>query len=858
MWRVTIKGLLAKKLRLVLVSISVVLGVAFMSGTFVLTDTIGKVFDNLFTDTTKGIDAVVRTKRVVDEDQGPPLPRTPVPESLVPVVAGTPGVRVAEGTVQGIATVIDQQGDPVQNGQAPPLGFSWVEKPLGQANQLVRGHAPRGPTEVVLDEDTASDAKLSIGDRVRIEFLQIPPEEFEVVGISRFGESGSSTGATRVFFEPATAQRVIGTVGTWDLIEVAADDGVSQQQLAKNIRAELAAADDSGTYEVLTGEKYADELSDNVKEGLGFFNTFLLIFAVVALFVGAFIIYNTFSIIVAQRSRELALLRALGASGQQVTGSVAAEAFVVGLLSSVLGLFLGILVAVGIQALLALIGFDLPTQSPVILPRTVVVALVAGTVVTFVSAIAPARRAARVPPVAAMRDIAVIPTSGSRRYTIGGLLTGIGVVLLALALFGDLEWDGVPGGTAGVVGMAAFLVFIGVAMLSPLIARPTARVLGWAPARLRGMSGVLARENAMRNPRRTATTASALMIGLALVTLVAILGASTKQSFNNIFDSSIRADFLVQGKGFFSRGFTPDIASQLRDDLPGAEIVQVRQGAAIVDGDTTRLVAVTPNIESAVDIGLEPGARLGAFADGGVFVFEDDAKDHNWKVGDRIDMTFDKTGTQPVTVQGIFTEDEIYGTSYFLALPTYAENFVVQADDQVMVTTTADSASFDETRAIIERVIKPYPTIEVQDYQEFKDSRIGQFNAILNVLYVLLLLSIVIALIGIVNTLALSIFERTRELGLLRAVGMTRAQVRTMIRDEAVIVSIFGSLLGLVIGLAFGRALISAIDEDNIVFALPVTQLVIFVVLSGLAGFVAGAWPARRAARRDVLDAIEA
>ena len=857
MWRVTIKGLLAKKIRLVLVSISVVLGVAFMSGTFVLTDTIGKVFDSLFTDTTKGIDAVVRTRRTVDEDQGNFTPRTPVPESLVPVVAGARGAKVAEGSVQGFATVIDKQGDPVQNGQSPTFGFSWLGKPLGQSNQLIRGHAPRGPSEVVLDEDTASDAKAKIGDQVEIVFIQTAPEKFEVVGISRFGESGSSTGATRVFFAPATAQRVLGRVGEWDLIEVAADAGVSQPELARNIRSTLESSDDAKTYEVLTGQKYADESANNVKEGLGFFNTFLLVFAVIALFVGAFIIYNTFSIIVAQRSRELALLRALGASGRQVTWSVAAEAFVVGLLSSVLGLFLGVLVAVGIQALLSAVGFDLPSQAPVILPRTVIVALVAGTLVTFVSAIAPARRAARVPPVAAMRDLAVIPTSGSRRYTIGGLLTGIGVVLLALALFGDLSWDGVPGGTAGVVGLAAFLVFIGVAMLSPLIARPMSRFLGWIPARLRGMAGVLARENAMRNPRRTATTASALMIGLALVTLVAIIGASTKQSFSNIFDTSIRADWLVQGKGFFSRGFPPEIAAQLRDQLPGAEIVEVRQGAAIVDSDTTSIVAVSPNIESAVDIGIRRGADLDAFADGGVLVLDDEAKDHHWKVGDEVDMTFDKTGAQKLTIQGIFSKDEIYGTSYFLALPSYEENFVTQSDDQVMVI-KADGASFDETRATIEKVLKPYPTVEVQDYQEFKDSRIGQFNAILNLLYVLLLLSIVIALIGIVNTLALSIFERTRELGLLRAVGMTRAQVRTMIRDEAVIVSIFGSLLGLAIGLAFGRALISAIDEDNITFALPVTQLVIFVALAGIAGFLAGAWPARRAARHDVLDAIEA
>jgi putative ABC transport system permease protein len=856
-WRVTIKGLLAKKLRLVLTSIAVVLGVAFMSGTFVLTDTLQSVFDNLFNETTKGIDAAVRSKQTIDQGQAQFRPRNPVPNSLVSVVEGAPGVQRAEGTVQGFATVIDRNGNAVQNGQAPTVGFSWQGKPFGQANHLTQGHPPRAPDEVVLDHGTADDAKVKLGDSVRIVFTTTAPETFRLVGVFTFGSSGSSTGATRAGFEPATAQRVLGRPDEWDEIDVAAKPGVSQDELVGNIRAALHESGDSSSYEVITGKKLADERANNVRQGLSFLNTFLLVFAGIALFVGSFIIYNTFSIIVAQRSRELALLRALGASGKQVTRSVAAEAFVVGLLSSALGLALGILVAIGLQTLLSAVGFELPTQAPVILARTVIVALVAGTVVTFVSAIAPARRAARVPPVAAMRDTAVIATSGARRYRVGALITLIGVVLLALGLFGNVDSGSFPGGAAGLVGFAALLVFIGVAMLSPLVARPVARLLGWVPARFRGMSGVLARENAMRNPRRTATTASALMIGLALVTLVAVFGESAKQSFTTVIDNSLRADWIIQGKGFFNRGFSPDIAASLKRQLPGASIVQVREGQAIVGGDTTQVSGVTPNIQQALDLKVRSGTDMRAFAsEGGVLVYKDEAKNKHLAVGDQAEMTFEKTGPQKVTVQGIFDEQQAIGSDYVLALSTFADNFVDQADSLVAVT-KAPGASFNETRATIDKLLRPYPTVEVQDQQEFKDAQIAQFNVILNLLYVMLLLAVLIALIGIVNTLALSIFERTRELGLLRAVGMTRAQVRTMIRDEAVIISIFGSLLGLVIGLAFGRALISAINQQTVEFALPVTQLVIFVILAGIAGFLAGAWPASRAARHDVLEAIE-
>jgi putative ABC transport system permease protein len=652
---------------------------------------------------------------------------------------------------------------------------------------------------------------------------------------------------------------VLNRVGEFDQIDAKAAGGVSPEQLVQRIRAELTSTPDGNTFQVLTGEQVADETADDIKEGLSFFNTFLLVFAFISLFVGAFIIYNTFSIIVAQRSRELALLRAIGASGKQVTRSVTAEALLVGVLSSVIGLVLGVFVAIGLQALLEAFGFELPSQAPEILPRTIIVALVVGTVVTYVSAIAPARRAAKVPPVAAMRDTPVVLGGGNRRFVIGGVLLVLGLVLLAFGLFGgdELPEIDVPGGNAGLVGMAAALVFIGVAMLAPLIARPVSRVLGWAPATFRGMSGVLARENAMRNPRRTATTASALMIGLALITLVAVIGASAKKSFTSIIDDSVRADFIVQSDSFFNEGFTPEIASQIRDELPNASVAEFRVGFfKLTDGDQEQLLAAPANLEDAITVDLRPNADLDAFADGGVLLYEDTATDLKAKVGDDITMVFERTGPQQVTVQGIYDENQSIGTDYLLSLAAYEQNYTDQVDTLVGVR-VGEGESTEEARRAIDQVLQPFPNVKVEDQAEFKESQIAQFDTILNLLYVMLLLAVIIALIGIVNTLALSIYERTREIGLLRAVGMTRKQVKRMVRDEAVIISIFGSLLGLLIGLVFGAALVQALSDEGVSFSLPVAQLVVFVILAGVAGLIAGWWPARRAAKREVLDAIE-
>ena len=859
MWEVTRKGLLAHKFRLLLTSISIVLGVGFVAGTLVFTDTIGSVFDHLFTQTTSGTDAVVRAKlpfKVNTRGGGGQQDRAPVPDSLVPLVRSTPGVADAQGSVNGYALVIGKDGKAIQ-GQAPTLGVSWGPIPrFAKSFNVERGSRPTQPDQVALDDSTASKAKVDVGDTVRIVFLTVPPEEFKVSAVFKFGDAGNLAGATLAAFEPTTAQRVTNRVGVWDEIDTAAKSGVSQTQLRDNLTATLQRAGLSDRYESITQNQLAKETANNIKQGLSFFNTFLLVFALVALFVGAFIIYNTFSIIVAQRAREVGLLKAIGASGRQVTGSVAVEALVTGVFSSIVGLVFGIGVAAGLKALLKTFGVDLPSGSIEIRARTIIVGLVLGVVVTVVSALSPARRAAKVPPVAAIGDHATTPTSGLRRYIIGGVLTAIGVVLLFIGLFGNVKSSDVPGGGGGLVGIAAFLVFVGVAMLSPLVAGPAARALGWPSMKVRGVTGELARENAARNTRRTASTAAALMIGLALITFVSTFGASAKKSFADAIDRTNRADFQLAGKGF--NGFSPQAAGAVRQALPGGTVVEFRGGTWQYNGEGKDLVGTSADLGDVVDVKLQPGADLNGFAQTGVLVYKDAAKSNNLKVGDTLPMRFSATGIKQIPIRGIYDDNQglgIFFSSYILSLKDYEANFTTQVNQAAGVRKPPNLSAAD-ARAAIDTAIAPFPNVDVQDNAQAKEAQLSQFNTIINLMGALLLLAIIIALIGIVNTLALSIYERTRELGLLRAVGMTRAQMKRMVRSEAVIIAVFGTLMGVVIGVLFGRAIVASLGDEGIAFSVPVAQIVVFIVLSALAGLFAGTFPARRAANLDILRAI--
>ena len=847
MLRVTVKGLLAHKFRLAATALAVMLGVALMAGTLVLTDTIGKTFDDLFADVFEDTDAVVRQEAAFGNPEGAGDVRGRVDASLLDDVAAVEGVAIAEGTVQGYARLVDKDGEAVGDPQmgAPTFGGNWTDTAELNPFELFEGRAPANDDEVVLDKKSADDAGYAVGDTATV-LVQGPPVQVRVSGIAKFGDADSPGGASFVLFTTAAAQRLVAEPGKFDAISVVAADGVSQREVADRIAAALPDG-----VEAVTGAEVTEESQDEIQEGLAFFNIFMMVFAVVALLVGSFMIFNTFSITVAQRARENALLRAIGASRRQVLGSVLIEAVVVGLIASAAGLVLGVAVAAGLKALLAGFGIDIPAGGIVFKPRTVMVALVVGLVVTVVAALSPARKAAKVPPVAAMRDFA--PGSGgygSRlRMVVGGSLLGLGV----LSLFGGLF--GASSGALPLIGLGVLLVFFGVSVLGRTIALPLSRAIGALLPRLRGITGSLARENAMRNPKRTAATASALMIGVGLVAFITILAASTKTSVNATIDKAFTGDFTIDGGTSGVGGIDPGLAARV-NELPEVEVASgTRLGFAEVDGSATTVYGVDPATGFDI-VDVEPlQGDPGDLDETSIAIFEDVADDKGLTVGSRVPVVFKDTGPQELTVAMIYGENQPVG-DYLLGLAAYEANFADQFDTFVFID-KVDSVSAAAALAAIERVTAEFPGADVKDRAGFKEDQTAEVDLLLGLVYALLALAIVIALLGISNTLALSILERTRELGLLRSIGMTRTQLRSTVRWESVIIALQGTVLGLVIGIFFGWALVEALADEGINrLDIPVANLAVIVVLAGVAGVLAAIVPARRAARLDILRAI--
>ena len=843
MLRTTIKGLLARKLRLFTTSLAVLLGVAFMSGTLVLTDTIGKTFDDLFADVNAGTDAYVRGASVIESDFGDQRPR--VDTAVVEAVQGVEGVAAASGTIQGYTQIVDREGEPVGdpgNG-APTYGGNWITIDDLNPFVLTEGAPPTADDEVVIDKASADDTGYAVGDTARVLTVS-GSHEVTVTGIARFGEVDSPAGASYVLFTDEAAQELVAEPGRFDAVTAVAEQGVGEEELASRIQAALP-----DTAEALTGSEITEETQSDIKEQLSFFNIFLMVFAVIALFVGSFIIYNTFSIVVAQRSREMALMRAIGASRRQVLGSVLLEAVVVGLIASVVGLVAGIGVAAGLKALLAGFGIDIPAGGIVLLPRTVVVALVAGLFVSVASAVFPARRASKVPPIAAMRDVAHDTSGHSRkRVVIGVAVVALGAAAIAAGLVG--------GAAIAAVGLGAMLVFVGVAILGPTIAGPVARVIGAPLPRFKGMAGTLARENAMRNPKRTSATAAALMIGVGLVGFITIVASSTKASIDDVLSDTFTGDVVIDSGSFGFGGLPPELAERVAA-LPEVEAASgIRFTPAEIDGSPQTIFSADPQAVGAiVDVGVIEG-DLAALDAGGIAVLDEKAEDEGLSIGDTVTVSFTE-GDQQLEVRAIYTEQQLAGT-WFVGQPVIEAAVADQADLQVYVQ-LAEGVSTADALPAIEAVAAEFPTAEVQDEAEYIESQSGQIDQILNLIYVLLALAVIIALMGIANTLALSIFERTRELGLLRAVGMTRRQLRATVRWESVIIALFGTALGLVIGLFFGWAIVEALaDEGFTAFVVPAGQLAVVALIAALAGVVAAILPARRASRLDVLEAIAA
>jgi putative ABC transport system permease protein len=842
MWNATIKGLLSHKLRLALTALAIVLGVSFVSGTYVLTDTMNATFTQLFQDTTKGIDVVVQTRQTFASQQGDT--RDPVPESLLQQIKGVDGVKLAEGSVSGFAQFIGKNGKAVTTGGAPTLGVSAGKaRELNSSFVLRSGSIPSGPNQVAVDARTASKQGFKVGDQVKV-LSQGPTRSYTVSGIVGFGEADNLAGATLAVFDLKTAQQVLDSEGKFNEVDVVGQPGVTPEQLRDRIAAAIPTK-----YETITGADQAQRSAKQIQEGLGFFSTALLAFAGVALFVGAFLIFNTFSIIVAQRTHELALLRCLGASRRQVLGSVLLESGLVGLIASAVGLGLGVLIALGLRGVLSAVGIDLPTTGTRFEVRTVIVAMVVGVVITLVSSFVPALKATRVPPVAAMRAEAATPPSRSirRRSIIGSLVTAIGVALLLLGLFRNVD------NRVAVVGAGAAVIFLGVAVLSPLIARPLASWIGWPFARTFRLPGNLARQNAMRNPRRTSATAAALMIGLALVTFAGIFVASAKASIDSVLDRTVSADYIATTQNF--QGFSPDVARRMAV-LPQLQAVTAsRYGGWRLNGQSLGLQAVDPiPYQSMVRTETTSGS-IADLENGGLAVSEDAARQHGWKVGSMVPMEFPSNGVQRVPVEAIYKDNQLNG-SYLLSLADYRKGYSTQLDSMVIakVKPGVDAAS---ARGAIDKLVADFPNVQIQDMAQYKERTGKQLDQLLNLVRSLLGFAIIIALFGIVNTLALSVFERVRELGLLRAVGATRRQVRSMIRWEAVIIAVLGAILGIVVGVFFGWTLVRALASEGFrEFTVPVGQLVAYVLLAAVAGVLAAILPGRRAARVDMLRAI--
>jgi putative ABC transport system permease protein len=843
--RTTFKSLAAHKFRLFATSLAVMLGVAFMAGTLVLTDTIQKTFDDLFSDIYDDTDAVVRAEGAFDsagiEQRGR------LDASLLDTVSNVDGVDVAQPDIRGYAQLVDKDGDAVGDPETgpPTLGGNWIDSEELNGFEISDGSPPSADDEVVIDKKSADDTGYRVGDTAQV-LVKGGPQDVTIAGIAQFGDADSPGGASFVLFTLDAAQRLIAEPDKFDSILVIADDGISPTEIVQRIAPELP----TGT-EAVTGAEVTQESQDEIKQSLSFFNTFMFVFAAIALLVGGFIIFNTFFITVAQRTRENALLRALGAKKRQVLVSVLVEALAVGLIASVVGIGLGILVAAGLKTLLATFGFELPGGGIVLTATTVVISLVAGVGVTLVAAISPARRAGKVPPVAAMREVAVGSTGyGSRqRIIVGCGLLVLGGAALGYGLFSS------AGSPILLVGVGVLLVFFGVAALGRTVALPLSRSIGWPLPRLFGIRGRLARENAMRNPRRTAATASAVMIGVGLVAFISIFAASAKASFGTVIDRAFTGDFVITSPaGLAGGGLDPELADSL-NELPEVDAAgAIRAGVAEIDGSATQLLAASDEAFDVVDVDPVAGSPADLGADT-IAVFEDVAKDKNLSLGDTVPVVFKDTGGQELTVAMIYGESQPAG-DWLLGTETYEANVDDQYDYQVFVR-KADGVDTPTARAAIEQVADGYPGAKVLDQSGYEADQTMFIDQLLNLIYVMLLLAIFIALLGIANTLALSIIERTRELGMMRAVGMTRSQLRSMIRWESVIIAIQGTLLGIVVGVFFGWALVTALSDEGIeTFRLPVATLLVIVVLAALAGVLAAVWPARRAAKLDVLRAV--
>jgi putative ABC transport system permease protein len=837
---VALKGLWLRRGRALLTTLAVVLGVAMVCGTYILTDTIDKAFNSIFETANAGTNAVVTAKDKIDSSMSG---TATIPESLLAEVRGVDGVADATGTVEASGFGTDQvrlvkDGKTIGNPNAPKLGIgATFAQSRFNPFTVAAGRFPRGPHEVGIDKGTADKEHLAVGAKIGVA-AQGAEEQFTIAGIVRFGSVNSIGGATMGIFDVPTAQRLLGKRGRLDTIAVAAAPGVSDADLKARLNAALGPA-----VKVQTGDEKAAADSKDIEEATAFIRYFLLAFGFIALGVGAFVIYNTLTITVAQRVRELATLRALGATGKQVRRSVLIEGLALGVLASVVGLLLGYVLASGLSSLFVALGIDLPKTDQVVKARTIVASLAVGIIVTAVASIAPARRATRISPIAAMQEGAKLPPRlGARRPVAGVLVLAVAVALLGTGAFAGLA----VGPSLALLGVGCLVLFAGVAMLAHRVVEPLARFLGRPARRVGGAAGRLAQENAARNPARTASTAGALMIGLALVTLVATLGAGLRASDRQALEDQVRAPVVVAAKNSFDT--IPAAAARAVARVPGAQVYAVGHDYGGAFGKDVSVDGLPAGVDAVVKAPTLPGP-------GEAVVERSYAGKHDLSPGSTLRLTSPDGRKLALRVVGLQTRtsvekiDPIFAR-IMISRATFAQAFPRSGDQYVFVAGTAPLAA-------VRSALEAFPDIEARTRAAWIDKRVEGIDMLLNLLYVLLALSVIVSLFGMVNTLVLSVFERTREIGMLRAVGMSRRQVRGMVRQESVITALIGAALGLPLGLLLAALLSAALSDEGVAFAVPAASLVVFTVVALIAGVLAAIAPARRAARLDVLRALQ-
>ena len=843
MFRIALKSILGRKARLVLTSLAVILGTAFLSGTSVFSATLDRTFNNLFEDVFKNIDGYVRSTQVVEGEFGL-IERQRIPAEYVDKVLAVPGVSDAVPDIQAFARIVGKDGKPIgTEGAGPPTFGSVATEFKGALWTIAEGKFPKGPNEVALDEGSAKKAGYVIGDKVKV-IAQSGSRTFTMVGIASYGDVRSPGGATFALFDVDTAAEFLGKPGFVDAILVVGDGTRSDEALAKDIDAIF---DPSQKVETLTGAEITKETQDDIGEALSFFSIFLTFFSYIALGVGSFVIYNVFSISAAQRQKENALLRALGANRSQITRSMLIESIVVGLLGSLLGFVGGLGISKLLSVALPALGIDLPSGGLVVTSSILVNTVLVGLIVTVLSAVLPARRAGKVPPLAAMRATA-IETTGPGRVR---LFWALGFIVLGVATIGAV----IGGASNNFLGLGVLLVFIGTIVIGPTIARPVALFLGRPAETFRGVTGQMARQNAARNPKRTSRTSAPVLIGVALVTAVSALAASINGQIADIFTEQFKADYAINTSAQGFGGLSPDLATSLSaidgvDDASGIGTVLTK-----INGKGRSIIVITPStIGGNYDIGLV-NADYSVLDKEGILISESLAKRENLKIGSVIPVTFGDGVTRDLTVRALYLHNDLAGDRV-INRETFAGTTVSSFDFSVYIT-LEKGADSEKVRGELQKAVDDYGQGKLLSRDEYIDEQAGQVNQLLGLIYGLLALSVIIAIVGIIITLLLSVFERQREIGLLRAVGMTRSQVRTTVRWESVITSLLGAVLGILLGIGLGWVIVFALRDQGLTsFQVPVGSTIFIMVMSFIVGVLAAVYPAWRATKVDMLDAL--